>query len=616
MHKKGQNAMSNPKTAKPNSTWGDAIFRALAQQEIASLLDALFAALPLDMREAALDRLLPDTKQTVQRILAATKTTGHTRLAQPVSTAKLEQTWSKLWQEWDGVVSEAAQENGQYMVQDEHWEPPYFDQTAFIHDLEQVAKRMRPLIQTAVQNGFSPDEGLAESLSAAEDDISAAMPDWIEINEDFYLEENLTHCLLEWEWLTLDDEGGGAFAESILDWEETFTHVVLDDDAFLDFFAQLPEADQEAIFKGLAGHKDTPPWKGHLEDVHSHWHNLYMHYAERYAPEQYLHNLRTAIPQQWQDGLPVIEDLLSKRDYGESLKVIQETLAAMLKIEQMRQSWAPETSLLFARVNRYGDDIGRLESYKTWLDYYRQTANGLGQTHLAAALSLQLIAFDQCFNWEAMLRAFEEVDLSQPTRQALLTSWRDYIVKRAKPHSWGDFRWKRQPHDIEWLHWLIESIVDGQKGPAWFQHEMARWLTDLPGDQPALGEDFDFLRLLTKDLTEISGTGKCPYPQFYEAVIRPGELSSPDRTSRQAYLKRYAAGDLLGRVMAYWKTHLQNFVPRPEAVHKSDYTHHAQWMAALRELAPRSYEALRDRWRVEHPRRRNLWEAMSRMGLE
>jgi hypothetical protein len=241
---------------------------------------------------------------------------------------------------------------------------------------------------------------------------------------------------------------------------------------------------------------------------------------------------------------------------------------------------------------------------------------GLGQAQLAAALSLQLIAFDQCFNWEAMLRAFEEVALSQQARQALLASWRDYIIKRAKPHSWGYFGWETQPRDIEWLQWLIESIVDGQKGPAWFQQKIARWLTDLPGDQPTLGEDFDFLRLLTKDLTEISDAGKCPYPQFYQAVVRPDELSSPDHTSRQAYLKQYAAGDLLDRVMAYWKTHLQNFVPRPEAVHKSDYIQHAQWMAALRELAPRSYEDLLNRWRVEHQRRRNLWEAMSRMGLE
>jgi hypothetical protein len=49
---------------------------------------------------------------------------------------------------------------------------------------------------------------------------------------------------------------------------------------------------------------------------------------------------------------------------------------------------------------------------------------------------------------------------------------------------------------------------------------------------------------------------------------------------------------------------------------KSDYTEHARWMAALKELAPRAYESLLDRWRVEHQRRRNLWKAMAKEGLD
>lgn len=39
-------------------------------------------------------------------------------------------------------------------------------------------------------------------------------------------------------------------------------------------------------------------------------------------------------------------------------------------------------------------------------------------------------------------------------------------------------------------------------------------------------------------------------------------------------------------------------------------------MTALRELAPHSYEALLDKWRANHHRRRNLWQAMSRKGLD
>jgi hypothetical protein len=68
--------------------------------------------------------------------------------------------------------------------------------------------------------------------------------------------------------------------------------------------------------------------------------------------------------------------------------------------------------------------------------------------------------------------------------------------------------------------------------------------------------------------------------------------------------------------MGYWKAYLQNFVPRPESVEKADYTSHARWMVALRELAPQSYKVLLEKWRTDHHRRRNLWQAMAKAGLD
>lgn len=67
--------------------------------------------------------------------------------------------------------------------------------------------------------------------------------------------------------------------------------------------------------------------------------------------------------------------------------------------------------------------------------------------------------------------------------------------------------------------WLIDSVADPQKGATWFQQQMTQWLTHLPGDKQQLGENYDLLRLLTKDLTDIQNKGKSEYPQFYQIVI-------------------------------------------------------------------------------------------------
>ncbi|NER25819.1 MAG: hypothetical protein F6J96_35020 [Symploca sp. SIO1C2] len=212
-----------------------------------------------------------------------------------------------------------------------------------------------------------------------------------------------------------------------------------------------------------------------------------------------------------------------------------------------------------------------------------------------------------------MFQAFAETSVSASTQQALFVSWRDYIAHRAKPSTWNQYGIKAV--DNWWVLWLIDSVADAQKGANWFQQQITQWIAELPGDKIQLGENYNILRLLTKDLTEIQDNGNSSYPQFYEVVIRPKDFSTQDEQSRREYLQQYAPVNLLEQVINYWKTNLQEFVPQPEFAQKSDYTEHAHWMVALKELSPNDYQALLEQWRVAHQRRRNLWKAMKQEGL-
>jgi hypothetical protein len=73
--------------------------------------------------------------------------------------------------------------------------------------------------------------------------------------------------------------------------------------------------------------------------------------------------------------------------------------------------------------------------------------------------------------------------------------------------------------------------------------------------------------------------------------------------------------DVWDHVIAYWQGNLHHLVPQPEQAEKSLYTKHAQWMAALHELAPAAYTTLLKQWHVAHKRRINLWKAMAEQGL-
>ncbi len=604
--------------SKATKSIGEDLLAALTQTEIACLLNSLFQGLPSQQLEKSLADLSPDTQQTVRQILAPPKSGASKQARQdiPVSLAKLAQTWSEQWQEWNAIVWEASEEEGKYIEQEHHWEQPYFDNYAFAEDLDKVAEKMRSLLPVAFENGFTPNTGFAPALLEAESQIVCGIPDWMELTEGLGLEVHVTYCLLQWEWLAAQAQQRDAFqfAQRIRQVESDFSQISLDDNTLIDFLCGLPQVDQRCILTGLTNEKETPRWKRVLANTYSPWHLFYMEAINQFTPERYLDNLRATISQKWRNGLPVIEDLLANNNYAESLTVIQETLTALLQSKRGGKSWTPEASLLVTIVGSsyYGEEF--IDDEKTLLSYFQQTAEGLEQTERVNVLKIQQIAFDHCFDWRTMFQAFADIPIAEQTHQALFQSWRNQIIQRATPHSLTPFS-SRQSSEPGWLHWLIESIADAQKGAPWFQQQITEWIGDLFGDRRDLGDDYDLFRLLTKDLQVIQAEKRLSYPTFYEVVIRMSELSAPDDASRQAYLQEFAPDDLWRQVMDYWKTHLHHFIPDPKSAHKSDYTQHARWMAAMKELAPTSYQTLLAQWHTDHARRSNLWKAMKKAGL-
>jgi hypothetical protein len=264
---------------------GKSILTALTQAELALLLDALLASLAPSSLETALKGLPSDTRKTLQQILTPSSAT-EVKAEKPTSLAKLEQTWSDLWKQWNDIASEATDEEGKYIQQEEHWEPPYFDDNTLVDDLEALAEQMLPLLSTAYEHNFSPNADFAQTLEEMAAEIIDALPEWIQLaNEGLYLESSLTTCLLEWQWLKAQDEGIDAFGftQWVREWEERAKLVELEQSGFFNFFTRLPDADLEKIYQGLTAHRGTLFWKTYLENTRSHWYELYLYCLEKYG---------------------------------------------------------------------------------------------------------------------------------------------------------------------------------------------------------------------------------------------------------------------------------------------------------------------------------------------
>ena len=248
---------------KSSESIGDRLLAALTETEVAHLLDALLTKLPLETLESIFSQLSENTQETINQILTTPQATElpDSSGALPMSLAKLSQTWTQLWQDWDAIIWEASEEDGDYIQQEAHWEPPYFDDSSFSDNLDDIAEKMYPLIRMAVEHQFVPDQGFIPALLEAESEVSAGMPEWIEIVDGIYLGHYTTQCLLLWEWLTTQGIGEDAFqfVEKVQQFESTSSHISLDKNTLLDFLCDLSQSDQQYILNELTTAQKTAP---------------------------------------------------------------------------------------------------------------------------------------------------------------------------------------------------------------------------------------------------------------------------------------------------------------------------------------------------------------------
>ncbi|MDM8528580.1 hypothetical protein QUF58_10255 [Anaerolineales bacterium HSG24] len=593
-------------TKQNQTTIGEQLCTALTQIEIADLLTVTVNELSPTTINQMLSRLPLNTRQTIEQVLTPEPTSEFEEVEsqpKPVSIAKLEEEWKKLWKEWDEIVFEASLENGKYVLQDEHWEPPYFDEDGFVEDLDKVAFKLRPLLDIAFEHNFQfADEGFAEAVEHAENEAGSELPEWIEIVNGFCLENNLSYCILQWEWLTAmaDEESAFEFAETIRQLENKYSQTSLSDDTLTSFFTTLPENHQRVIYDGLTAHKTESPWDKRLQNIHSVWHSMYVYWLDQYNPAHYLETMRTTISQEWRNGLPVIEDYLNKKAYQDAAQVLTETVDSMLTRRGDTKTWLPEEELLYPIVSYRAD--ADAENYKKLLRYYQQIAKSQGDVEREHALTIQLIAFDKFYDWQAMFTAFAEVPVSENSRYQLFQSWQEAILKQSNPQAYHD-----RPDKTFWAEWLLYSIFDEEKGPAWFQQKLNDWLQDKPS--------YTLLRMLTNDVSAFKPEMIAPYPKFRDVVFLYHSKHGDDYATRQLYLKQYISADTADQLMSYWKANIHRYVPNPKNVHKANYTDHAAWMGVLKELSPARYDTLLTQWQTEHHRRRNLWKAMREQGL-
>ena len=589
----------------PSSGVGEILAQSLTMDQIAHLLDVVFAAEDTGRYSDGFKKADPDMAETVEKVLAMNS--GEIPEPQPgrlASNQRILEHWNSLWEQWDTIVLDVGEEEGEYAVQDAHWETPYFAGYALAADLDEIAADMVGVIDGVYNLVKNPD--LFQTAMEEINSNISSYPEWMGEEEGCTLGKNTTRCVLRWLWLAShkDLHPGRTFLARVYELEDEFDMVYLDDDESIAFFAELPDAVCQEIYECFGNEERREK----RDDVYSKWHKINHLYQKRFDSTRYLETCGKHLAKNWQYGKPLIDDAIAQGDYQKADSLLEQTFSSCLNRDE-KNTWRPETSLLLTQQSYYrGDDEEKIAEL---LESWGRVAENLSNTKRSAALRLQSVIYHAPEDWDTVICEYKKLRLTEvkDVVGTLFSEWQTTMARRSI-HD----RMDNNVSSDTWIHWLIEARLDMTGKKEWFLKKLDAWLDHLKEDEKLFEQEWSLLARLTKDLPG-SGSLQKSYPSFFKVVLPSNFEPSPLGKARCKGLREMDTDIFLSRAMGIWKSHLRHLVPDPANSHTSNYQEHVKWIKALHELSRDGYNALLARWNETHKRRRNLWREMKKHQL-
>lgn len=571
---------------------------ALSAEEVRAVLAAAVLALDGAGRTRLYGRLGEETSGVLRAVLEKGSTSQPTP-APAASSGKIRERWTKLWADWSAVVG-GASEDGRYVIQEHHWEPPYLDISGLAHDLEPIAAEMRKLLPQAIDLGLEPGLGAAQALEDLDDEVGEGLPEWMDVpEEDCELGPEVTRCILEWERLSSPREAGSAFAllDRIRQAEAGARVFGLDGDTINRFALGLGEPEQREILAGIEAHRAEEHWGAKLESPYSTWFRLRHALAECWEPDLFEQISRQHIARDWTLAPPLVSSLLRRRRFEEALPVAETAMVSYLGLGE-GERWDPCLSLLASahrfRYEHHPNEILRL------VESWRKISSRLGREEEEHALEVQITIARGWADGDAVLAAIEALpERFAPLGKHLFEQWRELVVRETL----GPMSGTDHPPGAAWVRGLVDAAAS-RTAPA-FRRAVTTWLGELAGSRDTLIASTSALAILTGD---VWGNGLVRRsPALARALGHNAGRADTLQAWRRRVARRLGGTEVAELLMGFWTRNIADVVPDPGSTVGSDYSRCADWLAALYELNAAAYRRMLADWTTRHARRRNLW---------
>lgn len=585
----------------------------LSEEEIHRVLAGAVKCLD----RSGLDRLAKNLGTETGAALRQVLETGPGKEPLKSSSEKIREEWDRAWEEWDQRISEGCDEEGDYVIQEHHWEEPYFDPMSLTHDLEPIAARMKKILPRVFEEDLDTDFSFSQAVRDGMEEIESSLPDWMDPfgNECFGLGPQATGCLLEWEWRSALRLKMTAFqfVNKLCELEVSTKGLGLDENTVARFIRGLSSQAKKDIFQGIQLNREQEPWKQALDSPRSGWFEIFKELCRLQDRPAYLQNCRSRISQDWTLALPVLKDLEHRKDHAEILKVSGEALRSLLYLRE-EEKWDLRENLLVPRAGSgrgVEPDARLFELFNIWHD----AANALHQEEVAVAIRLQSDLLKDWRNLDKAIAAFRRVPepLLASLRKCLFTQWRDLVAEHSVERSLFE-PWTKTHERPHWVHFLADAAWETEAGKNFFYAELKRWLDEIERNAEILRSSQNALARLSLDIEGASWLAHIS-PQLVRILSYSSSDDPALRASRRRWLERFGASCLVSELLSFWKRNIRRLIPDPAQARTSDYSRSAEWVQAFWEFDSTACRELLRQWSVAHHRRRNLWRALREKGL-
>lgn len=574
----------------------------LTSRQLAELLARLLHGMSDTDRAEFNNTLVPDVAAVLRRLwdpqpLVASAEEANDRTSDAKFTAQFHSVLGAL----RDLLSELGDEDGEYILNEHHWEPPDFDGSQLSEDIECCAKELLPLLERAATLNLENENLFIDFC----EEISYGIrqyPEYVYTEEGVSFERAATECVLK--WLDLHAETETVFLERLVALLDETDYVALDDSAIHAYVIKgWPEERRRAFYSAIEVRRaEDEEFRRKMDQPRTLWHGIRYALAGVFDVAASIKIAETSMSDDWTLGVGLVDAALADNNSDRALEFCRKTVDSYYRRRSYGadvSAFDPETTPLFGYwgVRDESSEISRILG--VWADL---SANA-GDTCLAERLAIQQVLFARSDDWTAVRSAFSQAVTADVT--TLFCAWKEHTLGRL--------------HAPVWLEWLIdEGFAERfdaftEKAQSWLGETIEIEKTkDRDVFRRAVGHAWPPQMSLVADLFAL-GLPSGDYPTLQAMVAKHCRLTASP--ARLEWLGQADVASLSMSGLGFTKRNMVHLIPSPETM-SGNYEVAVNWLVAAREVAPGVAQSTLQRWKIDYKFRRNLWRDLGKHGFD